>query len=110
MSRQRLSLTALLVLLAVPVFAQRFTAAIRGNVTDPSNAVIAGAKVTLRNEETGLTRTATTNEAGNYSFPDLPVGSYQVEVTFAGFKSAVTDQDRRQRRRRARGERPARDR
>ena len=110
MSRQRLSLTALLLLLAVPVFAQRFTAAIRGTVTDPSNAVIAGAKVTLKNEETGLTRTATTNEAGNYSFPDLPVGSYQVEVTFTGFKSAVEDQDRRQRRRRARGERPALDR
>ncbi len=45
MSRQRLSLTALLLLLAGPVFAQRFTAAIRGNVTDPSGAVIAGAKV-----------------------------------------------------------------
>ena len=58
MSMQRLSLTALLLLLAVPVFAQRFTAAIRGTVTDPSNAVIVGAKVTLKNEETGLTRTA----------------------------------------------------
>ena len=42
MSRQRLSLTALLLLLAGPVLAQRFTAAIRGNVTDPSHAVIAG--------------------------------------------------------------------
>ena len=89
MSRPRLSLTTLLLLLAAPAFAQRFTAAIRGNVTDPSSAVIAGAKVTLENEGTGLTRTATTNEAGNYSFPDLPVGSYQVGVTFAAFKSAV---------------------
>jgi hypothetical protein len=89
MSRLRLSLGALLLMLAVPAFAQRFTAAIRGNVTDPSHAVIAGAKVTLRNEETGLTRTATSNEAGNYSFPDLPVGSYQVEVMLAGFKPAL---------------------
>ena len=89
MSRQRLSLTALVFLLTVPVFAQRFTAAIRGNVTDPSSTVIAGAKVTLKNEETGLTRIATTNDAGNYAFPDLPVGSYQVEVAFSGFKSAV---------------------
>jgi hypothetical protein len=89
MSRQRLSLTALSFLLTVPVFAQRFTAAIRGNVTDPSDAVIVGAKVTLKNEETGLTRMSTTNGAGNYSFPDLPVGSYRVEVAFSGFKSAV---------------------
>ena len=89
MSRQRLSLTTLLLLLAGPVLAQRFTAAIRGNVTDPSNAVIAGAQVTLRNEETGLARTAASNEAGNYSFADLPVGSYQVEVTVTGFRSAV---------------------
>ena len=81
MSRQRLSLTALLLLLAGPVLAQRFTATIRGTVTDPSHAVIVGAKVTLRNEETGLARTAATNEVGNYSFPDLPVGSYQVGVT-----------------------------
>ena len=89
MSGQRLSLTALLLLLAGPALAQRFTAAIRGTVTDPSTAVIVGAKVTLRNEETGLARRAATNEAGNYSFADLPVGTYEVEVAFAGFKSAA---------------------
>ena len=89
MFSRRQSLAALLWLLAPPVAAQKFTAAIRGNVTDPSRAVIAGAQVTLENEETGLTRTATTNEAGNYSFPDLPVGSYRVEVVFTGFKTTV---------------------
>ena len=87
--RRPLCLGALLLLLAVPAFAQRFTAAIRGRVTDPSRAVIAGARVTLRNEGTGLARAAATNDAGNYSFPDLPVGSYQVEVAFAGFKTEV---------------------
>jgi hypothetical protein len=50
-SAQRFLLTALLLLLAAPVFAQRFTAAIRGNVTDPSAAVIAGATVTVKNED-----------------------------------------------------------
>ncbi len=89
MSRRWLSLTALLLLLAAPVAAQRFTAAIRGNVTDSSSAVIAGAKVALKNEATGLTRTATTNDVGNYSFADLPVGTYEVEVAVAGFKSAL---------------------
>src|SRR5258706_7285434 len=89
MRKQRLLLAALVLLMSVPVFAQKFTASSRGTVTDTSNAVIAGAKVTLKNEETGLNRTMTTNTAGNFSFPDLPVGSYRVEVEFTGFKTAV---------------------
>jgi hypothetical protein len=75
--------------MASPVFAQRFTAAIRGSITDPSAAVVVGARVTLKNEGTGLARAATTNDAGNYAFVDLPVGSYQVEVASPGFKSAA---------------------
>ena len=78
-----------MLLIAAPVFAQRFTAAIRGTVTDPTAGAVAGAKVTLTNENTGLTREGTTNAEGNYSFDDLPVGSYKVEVAFAGFKTAV---------------------
>jgi hypothetical protein len=58
-------------------------------VTDTTHAAIQGAKVTMRGEDTGLTRSATTNSAGIYVFPDLPPGSYQVAVEFTGFKSAV---------------------
>ena len=75
--------------LAVPAHAQRSTATIRGTVTDASGAVVSGAKVTVKGEDTGLTRTATSNTAGNYSFTDLPVGSYRLEVEFAGFQSAI---------------------
>ena len=89
MSRQRLLLVALVLLLAMPAFAQKFTAAIRGTVTDPTDAATSGAKVTLLNEATGVSRTVTTNTSGAYSFPDLPVGSYRVEVESAGFKTAV---------------------
>src|SRR5262245_33318276 len=85
----RLPLAMALALLGAPALAQRFTATIRGNVTDPSEAVIAGAKVTLRNEATGVTRTAVTNDAGNYSFPDVLVGSYQVEIRFTALKPVV---------------------
>ena len=74
--------------MAVPAVAQKITAAIRGTITDPTGAVIAGAKVTVKNEETGLTRTASTNSAGNYNFDQLPVGSYRIEVEQAGFKAA----------------------
>src|SRR5712691_5663537 len=78
-----------LLLFAGPASAQLITATIRGTVTDPSNAVIAAATVTVKNEATGLTRSAPTNSAGNYSFPELPVGTYRIEVTFPGFKSVV---------------------
>src|SRR5262245_27715144 len=81
--------SALLLLLALPAVAQRITASIRGTVTDQSGGVMAGAKVTVTNEGTGLTRSADTNTAGNYSFSELPVGSYKVEVSKDGFKSEV---------------------
>src|SRR4051794_4566749 len=85
---KRLSLAAYLVLLfAVPALAQRTTASIRGVVSDPTSAVVSGAKVTIRNEETGLSRTGTTNNSGIYSFQDLPVGTYRLEVEYPGFKS-----------------------
>jgi hypothetical protein len=70
MRKRWLLLAGSLVMLAVPAFAQKFTASIRGTVTDPSSAVIAGAKVTVTNEDTGLTRTVTTNSAGGYVFPE----------------------------------------
>ena len=60
--------TVLIMLLAVavclPAAAQRFDAAIRGTVTDPTGAPVAGATVIAINSETGLTRTTTTNAAG----------------------------------------------
>src|SRR5438552_19039362 len=86
---QWLIASLLLLLTAAPAYAQRITASIRGTVTDPTSAVVAGATVTVRNEATGLTRTTKTNSAGNYSFDELPVGSYRIEVSFSGFKSAV---------------------
>jgi hypothetical protein len=87
---KRLSLAAsFILLLAVPAMAQRSTATIRGVVSDPTNAVVSGAKVTIKNEDTGLTRSGTTNTSGIYSFADLPVGSYRLEVEYPGFKSEV---------------------
>jgi len=89
MRKQWLFLAASLLLLAVPVFAQKITATIRGTVTDATNSVVAGAKVTVRNEGTGLTRSTVTNSEGIYSFAELPVGSYRVDVEYTGFKSEI---------------------
>src|SRR5882672_4927910 len=72
---------------APPVFAQSTsTATIRGTVTDESQAVVQGAKVTLKGQDTGFTQLSTTNSARNYSFPDIPVGMYQVTIEKPGFK------------------------
>jgi Carboxypeptidase regulatory-like domain len=82
-------LSVLIVSLATASFAQRITATIRGTVTDSTGAVVPGATVTVRGENTGFTRSTTTNASGVYSFPELPTGAYAVEVGLSGFKSAV---------------------
>ena len=60
--------------------------AISGRVTDTSNAVVPGAMVEIKNVDTGFTRIATTGAQGEYRAPELPLGQYQIEVSFAGFQ------------------------
>ena len=60
-----------------------------GLVSDDSGAVVVGARVTARNVQTGVTTVATTGDAGNYLFPALLPGGYEVSVEKAGFKRAV---------------------
>ena len=65
------------------------SAAISGTVTDPSNAVIPGAKVTVVQNGTSMTRTVVTNASGRYELPSLPPADYAVNVQAAGFKDFV---------------------
>ncbi len=67
--------------------AQVNTSSIQGALTDPSGAPVAGATVKLRNEATGVAATSTTTGAGNYLFPALQRGVYEVTVEASGFKS-----------------------
>src|SRR5712692_7616939 len=89
--RVRIRSLAILVLLlmAVPLFAQLPTGTILGVVKDSSRAVVPGANVTLTNTDTSLTRIGNSTEDGSYRFPALPVGHYRIEVTQEGF-SALT--------------------
>src|SRR5580704_15229424 len=57
-----------------------------GTVKDRTGAVVPKAPVTATNLETGVRQTAATNGAGVFSFPGLPVGRYDVDITVAGFK------------------------
>ena len=83
----RASLAALLVLAGLPSLL--VAATIRGAVTDQSRAAIVGAKVTIKDEDTGVTRLSTTNSAGLFSFTDLAVGRYAIDVASPGFKTSV---------------------
>jgi len=65
------------------------SANIGGLVTDASATAVPGASVTVRNVETGATRTTATNEAGRYLVISLPVGEYEVLVTKNGFQDAI---------------------
>jgi outer membrane receptor protein involved in Fe transport len=72
--------------LAAPVFGQQAaTATIEGVVTDPQNAIIPGAKVTVKNVDTGLTREITTDDSGIYRIAALPPGTYQISAGGKGF-------------------------
>ncbi len=66
------------------------TASIRGMVLDRTESGIPGARVTARNQETRATRTAETNEKGQFSLYNLPIGSYVLSVDAAGFTTAST--------------------
>lgn len=71
--------------LASQLNAQILYGSIVGNISDSSNAPIAGARVTVHNNDTGLSRETVTNESGGYSFPDLASGTYEVSFTKEGF-------------------------
>ncbi len=79
-----------ILLAAISLSAQTFRGTILGTVTDPSGAVVAGAKVTVKNTGTGLERSTETSADGSYALPELPIGTYSVTVTQAGFQTFVT--------------------
>ncbi len=71
------------------VAAQAVTGTIVGTVVDSTGAIVSGAKVTITNTGTGLTRTVTSDNAGEYTAPSLPTGTYLVTAEMAGFKTAA---------------------
>lgn len=88
--RKLLGLAALLLSFSFPVLPQRADrATVTGVVSDPTGTSIAGATVKVRNDDTGVETTLTTNEAGAYSSPSLVLGTYSITVEQTGFKTAV---------------------
>ncbi|HMF76561.1 MAG TPA: TonB-dependent receptor [Bryobacteraceae bacterium] len=84
--RHLLAATCLALFSAQSGLCQTVRGTILGTVTDNSGAIIRGASVVARQTATGLVRTEQTNDAGEYSIPQLPVGSYILSVEQPGFK------------------------
>lgn len=85
-----LALVSLLVSLA-PAFGQSTGGRIIGKVSDSTGAVVNGVSVNLTNVATGVTRQATTNDSGDYTFIEVVPANYRVEYTVQGFKKYVRD-------------------
>ena len=77
------------VFLAALSLAAQNTATISGTVTDASGAAVPKAQVTATNVGTSLSRSATSNDAGQYVIEFLPTGEYRVEASVQGFKKFV---------------------
>src|SRR5438094_3879663 len=83
-----LAVVLLTCLLTTTVFGQA-TAQISGTVKDQSGAVLPGVEVTATQTDTGIVRTAVTNETGSYVLPNLAVGPFRLEAALPGFRTYV---------------------
>src|SRR5579872_1924098 len=85
---QPLAFLALTLAMRVPAVAQgETTSAIVGSVTDPTEAAIPGATVTVINIENGLKRSVKTDDSGRFSFPQLKPGTYSVKAEADRFEA-----------------------
>jgi Carboxypeptidase regulatory-like domain len=89
--RLLLAVGAMFVLAAGQLFSQAVNGSLLGTVIDASGATVPGAKVTITETKTGLSRNMNTNESGNYSFPTLDSGTYRVSVEHPGFRTGVKE-------------------
>src|SRR5689334_10076899 len=78
-------LTILALLICGVAYGQIRSSTITGIVTDASNAVVVGAKVTVTEQQTAISNSTVTSEAGFFTVPYLPAGSYTVSITAPGF-------------------------
>lgn len=83
------ALACILVLSAIAVMAQATTGSLRGTVTDANGGVVAGATVTVKNQATNSSTTATTSSEGTFDVTFLQPGEYSVTVEATNFKRAV---------------------
>ena len=81
----------ILLLLAAPVWAQSTisTGGIQGTITDPNDAVVSNANITLTNKATGQSIKTTSSSSGTFSFGTLSPGTYEMKIEAQGFQTHV---------------------
>ena len=90
MNKKIYRLAAVVSLSALSIFGQDATGRVVGTVTDPSGAAVVGAKVTVTNYDTKITREAVTGNDGAYQVISVPIGNYTVAAEAPGFRKSVT--------------------
>ncbi|MBA3438968.1 MAG: TonB-dependent receptor, partial [Pyrinomonadaceae bacterium] len=73
----------------VPSLAAQTTSTITGEIKDAAGAALVGVQVTARQIDTGFVRSTVSEEEGRFVFPGMPVGAYELQADFAGFKPSV---------------------
>ncbi len=86
-----LVLFAAALLVTAAGLAQTFRGGIAGTVQDGTGATVSNAKIVLLGSDTGYTRETISSGSGDYSFQDVPLGTYSVAVTTSGFSPAKID-------------------
>ena len=86
-----LACAVVLLWVVIPGHSQTFRGSINGTVTDQTAAALAGAVVKATDTGTGIVLTTVTTAEGQFSFQDLPPGTYQVAVTASGFTPVTVD-------------------
>ena len=81
--------TTVLALFLPPRAAAQTSSSLSGVITDPSGATVAAARITVRNVNTGIDRTTTTDSAGRYQVFSLPVGDYEIVADKQGFAEST---------------------
>ena len=75
---------------ATAALAQTSSGAVTGRIVDATGAALPGVTVTATNTKTGFSRSVVTDAEGRYSFPALPVGTYNVSAELQGFTTVTT--------------------
>src|SRR5512142_1387548 len=71
------------------VFGQSDRGTITGTVSDPTGALVANAPIQVKSTQTGTVYTGATSATGNFTFSQLPPGTYEMTVTVPGFKTFI---------------------
>ena len=82
-------LLAILFVMPMMLFGQGYFGTLSGNITDPSGALVPGAKVTLVDQQKGYQFAATSDNSGRYVFTTIPPGLYTVSAELEGFEKTV---------------------